>query len=100
MMPVFHAGAPIAIAGCMGHQVDVGGRAAGSFGGDATDIFQEGLRLPPVKLYEGGRPNRAVLDIIATNIREPHKTMGDINSQIASLRDRKSTRLNSSHLGI
>ena len=86
MMPVFHAGAPIAIAGCMGHQVDVGGRAAGSFGGDATDIYQEGLRIPPVKLYEAGRPNRAVLDIIATNIREPHKTMGDINSQIASLR--------------
>ena len=40
----------------------VGGRAPGSFGGDATDIFQEGLRLPPVKLYERGEPNRAVLD--------------------------------------
>jgi N-methylhydantoinase B len=86
MLPVFHEGRPIAIAGCMGHQVDVGGRAPGSFGGDATDIFQEGLRIPPVKLYERGEPNRAVLAIIATNIREPHKTMGDINSQIASLR--------------
>jgi N-methylhydantoinase B len=86
MLPVFHEGRPIAIAGCMGHQVDVGGRAPGSFGGDATDIFQEGLRIPPVKLYDRGEPNRAVLAIIATNIREPHKTMGDINSQIASLR--------------
>jgi N-methylhydantoinase B len=86
MMPVFHDRRPIAIAGCMGHQVDIGGRAPGSFGGDATDIFQEGLRIPPVKLHDRGEPNRAVLDIIATNIREPHKTMGDINSQIASLR--------------
>ena len=86
MMPVFHEGRPIAIAGGMGHQVDIGGRAPGSFGGDATDIFQEGLRIPPVKIYDRGQPNRAVLDIIATNIREPHKTMGDINSQIAALR--------------
>jgi N-methylhydantoinase B len=86
LLPVFHDGAPVAIAGCMGHQVDVGGRAPGSFGGDATDIFQEGLRLPPVKLYEAGRPNRAVFDIIATNIRQPDKTLGDIAAQVASLR--------------
>jgi N-methylhydantoinase B len=86
LLPVFHGGRPVAIAGCMGHQVDVGGRAAGSFGGDATDIFNEGLRIPPVKLYDEGRPNRAVFDIIATNIREPDKTLGDIASRVASLR--------------
>jgi N-methylhydantoinase B len=85
LLPIFHEGALLGFAGCMGHQIDVGGRAAGSFGGDATDIFNEGLRLPPVKLYEGGRPNRAVFDIIRTNIREPDKTMGDLASQVASL---------------
>lgn len=86
LMPVFHEGTPVAIAGCMGHHIDVGGRAPGSFGGDATDIFQEGLRLPPVKLYEAGRPARAVFDIIRTNVREPEKTLGDLASQVASLR--------------
>lgn len=86
LMPVFHDRRCVAIAGCMGHHIDVGGRAPGSFGGDATDIFQEGLRLPPVKLYEAGRPNRAVFDIIRTNVREPVKTLGDLASQVASLR--------------
>ena len=55
LLPIFHEGKLLGFAGCMGHQIDVGGRAAGSFGGDATDIFNEGLRLPPVKLYEAGR---------------------------------------------
>ena len=85
LLPVFHDGRPVAIAGCMGHHIDVGGRAPGSFGGAATDIFQEGLRLPPIKLYQGGRPNKAVFDIIATNVREPQKTLGDLASQVASL---------------
>ncbi|MFQ5828807.1 MAG: hydantoinase B/oxoprolinase family protein [Candidatus Methylomirabilia bacterium] len=86
LLPVFHDDRPVAIAGCMGHHIDIGGRAAGSFGGDATDIFQEGLRIPPIKLYEAGRPNKAVFDIIATNVREPGKTLGDLSSQVASLR--------------
>jgi N-methylhydantoinase B len=85
LLPIFHEGVLVAFAGAMGHQVDVGGRAPGSFGGDATDIYQEGLRLPPVKLHEEGRPNRAVLDIIRTNIREPDKTMGDLAAQVAAL---------------
>ena len=85
LLPIFHDGALVAFAGAMGHQVDVGGRAPGSFGGDATEIYQEGLRLPPVKLYEAGRANRAVFDIIRTNIRQPDKTLGDLASQVAAL---------------
>src|SRR5678815_1266311 len=55
LLPIFHEGALLGFAGCMGHQIDVGGRAAGSFGGDATDIFNEGLRLSLIHISEPTR---------------------------------------------
>ena len=83
--PVFSEGRIIAIAGTLGHQLDLGGTSAGSYYSKATEIFQEGLRIPPVKLYEEGVLNKAIAKIFESNIREPVKTMGDVNAQIAAL---------------
>jgi len=83
--PVFVDDAILGIVGALGHQLDIGGRSAGSYGGDVTEIYQEGLRIPPVKLFSAGIPNEAVFEIFKANIREPVKTMGDINAQLAAL---------------
>ncbi len=83
--PVFAAGRCVAIAAAIVHHVDIGGGAPGSYYAEATEIYQEGLRLPPVKLVEGGRLNRAVTGIIRANSREPEKIGGDVQAQIACL---------------
>ena len=85
-LPIFYEDEMVGFAGVLGHHVDVGGRAPGSYGGDCTEIYQEGLRLPAVKIYEGGKPNQALFDVICANIREPKKTLGDLRAQIQSLR--------------
>ncbi|NKC34392.1 hydantoinase B/oxoprolinase family protein [Falsiroseomonas selenitidurans] len=83
--PVFHEGARIAYVGTLCHHIDVGGLVAGSYPSKATEIFQEGLRIPPVKLIEKGVRNEAVWAIIRQNIRKPDLLLGDLQSQIASL---------------
>jgi N-methylhydantoinase B len=83
--PVFVGNEVLGIVGALGHQLDIGGRSAGSYGGDVTEIYQEGLRIPPVKLFSAGVANDAVFEIFKANIREPLKTMGDIDAQIAAL---------------
>ncbi len=85
-LPIFYENEMVGIAGVLGHHVDVGGRSPGSYGGDCTEIYQEGLRLPAVKIYENGKPNKALIDVIRANIREPKKTLGDLRAQIQSLR--------------
>lgn len=84
-LPIFFEGEMVGIAGVLGHHVDVGGRSPGSYGSDCTEIYQEGLRLPAVKIYEEGKPNQPLLDVICTNIREPRKTLGDLRAQMQSL---------------
>lgn len=83
--PIFAEGRRIAIAAAIVHHVDVGGGAPGSYFAGATEVYQEGLRLPPVKLVEGGRTNQAVIDIIRRNSREPEKIGGDVHAQLACL---------------
>ncbi len=83
--PVFHEGRRIAFAGSLCHHIDVGGLAAGSYAAKATEIFQEGLRIPPVKLVEQGRRNEGVWAMIRQNIRKPDLLLGDLLSQLASL---------------
>ena len=68
------------------HQTDIGGRVAGGNACDNTEIYQEGLRLPPLKLYEEGQLNKAVWRIIEKNVRVPDKVLGDIQAQISALR--------------
>jgi len=75
----------VGIAGAIVHHVDVGGGAPGSYFAGAQEVYQEGLRLPPLKLVEGGRRNAAVLAIIRRNSREPEKIAGDVAAQLAAL---------------
>jgi N-methylhydantoinase B len=86
LMPVVWNGRLVAIASCMAHQQDMGGMAIGSLPPDATEIFQEGLVLPPVKLMEKGEFNRQVLGIILKNVRIPTHTLADFGAQIAAVR--------------
>jgi N-methylhydantoinase B len=66
------------------HHTDVGGRVPGSNASDSTEIFQEGLRIPVVKLYEAGRVNDIVERIIARNVRVPDRVLGDLRAQYAA----------------
>ena len=85
MKPVFLNGALVAFTGAIGHLAEVGGKAPGSFASDATDVYQEGLRLPPVKLVEGGAYNRDVWRIVMANHRTPQNSWGDLNAMIGAL---------------
>lgn len=83
--PVFVDGKIIAICGTLDHHLDVGGMRPGSYAGDAVEIFQEGLRIPPIKLHEKGKPNERLLALFDSNIRQPAQTGGDLRSQAAAL---------------
>ena len=82
--PVFHEGACVAWVASIAHWGDVGGKTPGSMAVDVAEIFAEGLRLPPVRLYRQGKANAAVLDIIATNSRLPDFVRGDLSAQLAA----------------
>lgn len=83
-MPIFWEGEVEAFAVVIGHQTDMGGRVPGSNASDSTEIYQEGLRLPPVKLYERGVPSRSVRRIIEKNVRVPDRVWGDLGAQYAA----------------
>ena len=78
-------GVCVAITGTLGHHLDVGGRAPGSYGADATEIFQEGFRIPPTRIVAAGVPDEMFLRLFAANIRVPSKTLADLRAQIAAL---------------
>ncbi|BCH57028.1 hydantoinase B/oxoprolinase family protein [Agrobacterium vitis] len=84
--PVFHDGKLIAWVANIAHWNDVGGNVPGSMSSDATEIFQEGIRIPAVKLFEEGRANQAVFDILYVNTRLPDFLRGDLWAGIAGLR--------------
>ncbi len=67
------------------HHADVGGRFAGSMG-PAEEIFQEGIRIPPVRIVRGGVVDREMLDLILLNVRTPHEREGDLDAQIGACR--------------
>jgi len=83
--PVVHDGALVALAGALGHHLDVGGRAAGSISTDARDVFEEGLMIPPLKLYRRGAVAEEIFELIRSNVREPEKTLGDLRAQLAAV---------------
>lgn len=83
--PIFHEGRLIAFAGCLIHYSDVGGMVAGSNPMQATELYQEGIVIPPVKLYDAGRENRSVLDLVRANVRVPEIFMGDLRAQEGAL---------------
>ncbi|MBN2324759.1 MAG: hydantoinase B/oxoprolinase family protein [Spirochaetes bacterium] len=69
-----------------GHTVDMGGIYPGGWYSNTTEVFQEGFRLPPVKLMSGGKPNEDVFRLIRTNTRVPDAVLGDIRAMIAAVR--------------
>jgi N-methylhydantoinase B len=83
-MPIFHEGVHEGFAVVIAHQTDMGGRVPGSNASDSTEIYQEGLRLPVIKLYERGVANRAVLRIIEKNVRVPDRVLGDLGAEYAA----------------
>ena len=84
VMPVFARGRPIAFAAAMTHHQDVGGMAPGSVPTNATEIFQEGIRLPPLKLRDGDVFNDTLLKILRRNVRIPETFEGDLMAQVAA----------------
>ena len=74
--PVFVGDALIAYAATICHHTDVGGRVAGSNASDSTEIYQEGLRIPPTRMFDRGRRNTTLFDLIACNVRAPVKGDG------------------------
>ena len=70
----------------VGHQTDMGGRVPGSNASDSTEIFQEGLRIPPLKLYDAGTPDRTLIRLLEKNVRVPGRVLGDWGAQLAACR--------------
>jgi len=85
-LPVFAGGVCVAWAASIAHWNDLGGKTPGSMAVDVTEIFQEGLRLPAVRLFEAGEPVQPVFDIIAANSRLPDFVRGDLWAQVAASR--------------
>ncbi len=83
--PVFVEGRRIAITCVLIHHVDVGGGAAGGYNAHAVEIFQEGFRLPPVKIVRAGQMQDDLFATMLSNVREPETFRGDFLSQIAAL---------------
>jgi N-methylhydantoinase B len=81
--PVFAGGEIVAFSGSIAHKADVGGAVAGSTSANATEMFQEGLLLPPIKIVDGGTAQTDVERIILANSRQPALMRGDIQAQIA-----------------
>ncbi|HKP18764.1 MAG TPA: hydantoinase B/oxoprolinase family protein [Gaiellaceae bacterium] len=83
---VFHEGELFGFVANVGHLAEIGGKAVGSFAADATEVFQEGLRIPPVKIVKRDENDLELWRLIMANHRTPRSTWGDLNAQIGSLR--------------
>lgn len=94
-MPYFHEGALLCWLQNTGHWPDIGGMVPGGFSAHATEVEQEGLRLPPVKLFKRGEMDPEIFAIIMSNIRVAEQRIGDIKAQTAALKvgARRLTRL-------
>src|SRR5579871_6902687 len=86
MMPIFHEGVHVGFSSIFGHMVDVGGKVPGSMPADAHTIWEEGLRIPPVRIYDRGVLNQGVLDIMLNNSRTPDMNRADLMALIGGCR--------------
>ena len=80
--PVFHGGKLVAFTASIAHKADMGGAVPGSTWGQATELFQEGLLLPPVRIARASAPDRDLERVIAANSRAPELVLGDMRAQI------------------
>ncbi len=86
LRPIFKDGRLIAYAAMFGHMTDVGGKVPGSLPTDAREIFEEGIRIPPTKIYKNDELQEDILDIIMHNCRLPHWNRSDFNALVAAIR--------------
>jgi N-methylhydantoinase B len=84
--PFFYKGELYGFLGATAHWADIGGMNPGGFSADATEIYQEGLRMVPVKLYRAGEPVRDIHSLILENVRLPDERLGDIRAQLGACR--------------
>jgi N-methylhydantoinase B len=83
-VPVFGDGRVVAFVQAFGHHDDIGGAVPGSMPSDATSVFAEGLMVPPIKLWDQGRPNRAALAIMTRNSRMPESLAADLDAECSA----------------
>jgi len=84
--PVFVDDALMGFSSVRGHWVDVGGTSPTSYSTQTGELIQEGLRVPPAKLYEAGERNDALFEVILANVRDRQERLGDMNAQLAGVR--------------
>ncbi len=82
--PIFHLGQLIGFSVALAHMTDIGGRMPGGNASDSTEIYQEGLRIPPARLWREGEPDETMFRLIERNVRVPDKVLGDIRSLVAA----------------
>ena len=83
-VPIFEGGQRRAFSVVICHHTDVGGRVPGSNASDSTEIYQEGLRIPPLKLYSRGKLDTTLEQLIKINVRVPERVWGDLQAQFAA----------------
>src|SRR5215475_12919131 len=83
-VPVFHEDEVVAFVQAFGHHDDIGGAVPGSMPSRATSVFEEGLMVPPIRLWDQGVPNRAVLTIMTRNSRMPESLAADLDAECAA----------------
>ena len=84
VQPVFWQDQRVAFAVTTAHHLDLGGRLPGSSACDNTEIFQDGFRIPWLKLYDRGAPNEAIFTLLRANVRVPEMTIGDLRAQLSA----------------
>ena len=94
-MPVFDGDKRLLWTIVRAHQSDIGGATHGAYNPGATEIWQEGLRIPPIRLSEAGRPREDMLDMLALNVRNPREFRGDLAAMLgaAHLGERRVSKL-------
>ncbi len=85
-VPVFHADDVVAFVQAFGHHDDIGGSVPGSMPSHGTSYYQEGLIVPPVRLYEQGRPNEDLIRVMVRNSRLPESLRGDLDAEVSACR--------------
>ena len=83
-VPVFHQGEVVAFVQAFGHHDDIGGAVPGSMPSDARSVFEEGLSVPPIKLWDEGVPNKSALRIMTRNSRMPDSLAADLDAECSA----------------
>jgi N-methylhydantoinase B/oxoprolinase/acetone carboxylase alpha subunit len=86
VMPIFWRDQLVGFSAIVEHHTDIGGRFPGGMGIACAEVYEEGVRIPGVKLYDGGAVNHALLEMVAANVRAPEDVLGDLEAQAAACR--------------